>query len=447
MMEFSQGPVLWQAIAAVVIFAAAYIFILIERWERMYTALGGAVLMIVLGIVPIGKALTTYANWRVLMLLASLFIIAGLFQKTGLISYGASRMIRKFRLQPFTILVGLSLLTAISSALWDSLVAIAVIVPIVMKTAKMMKVSPVPFLISVLLSAHIGGASTLMGNLPNRLIGEAVDISAADMLLNIGPLSLILLAFVYIVMWFLYGKRMIIAETGKRELLSLQPASYLTDDRTYLIGGSLIASLTLLALLLQNLLGWHASYIAASGAILFSLLNYKSIVGLAKQKDWLAAWITIKDSQLLFFFGLFVMVGGLIHAGFTGLIAVKGLELSQGNVPFLTNLLLWLTAFGSAMMDYIPYTAAMIPVVKDMSNVILSYSSFTTAMPLWWSLLIGTAIGSGVTLLSSTTSMYAAVLSDQEGGGLTQRNYFLVAAPISLLLCIIATIYFNLFLL
>ncbi|NQX69514.1 hypothetical protein HQN90_25610 [Paenibacillus alba] len=447
MTEFSQGPALWQTVAAIVIFAAAYICILIERWDRMYTALGGGLLMIVLGIIPIGKAVTTYANWHVLLLLMSLFVIAGLFQKTGLISYASSHIIRKFRMQPFTLLVSLSLLAAASSALWDGLLAVAVIVPILLKSTKMMKLSPVPFLISVLLSAHIGGMATLMGNLSNRLVGQSVPISAAQMLAKLGPLSLILLIVVYVILWVVYGRSMVIAETSKRELLSLQPASYLTQDRLFLIGGSLTTGLTLLTLLLQGVLGWKASYIAASGALLLFLLGYKQWVHLIKQKDVQTAWQVVKDSQFLFFFGLFVMVGGLAYAGFTGFVAARGLELSQGSVPFLTNLLLWLTAFGSAMMDAIPYTAAMIPVVKDMGKEVLNYSSHTAAIPMWWSLLAGTAIGSGVTLLSSTANMYAAVLAEQEGGGLTQRNYVIVAAPISLLLCIIATIYFNIFLL
>ncbi|SDN55573.1 Na+/H+ antiporter NhaD [Paenibacillus sp. yr247] len=446
MTEFSQGPAFWQAILALLIFAAAYVCILIEKWDRMYTALGGAVLMVVLGIVPLGMAVTTYANWHVLLLLASLYLIAGLFQKTGLIAYSASYLIRRFRLQPFTILLSLSVLAAVTSALWDGLLAIAVIVPILLKTTKLMKLSPVPFLISVLLSANIGGAATLIGNLPNRMISASVNLSSGEILIKIAPLVIMLLAIVYLVMWMIYGKKMLVAESHKRELLSLQPASYLAADRGFLIGSSLITGLTLLALLLQGALGFKASYIAAFGALALLALNYKELVQLVKKRDYRSVWHGLMETQLLFFLGLFIMVGGLTYSGISGFIAARGLEISQGSVPFLSILLLWLTGFGSAMMDYIPYTAAMIPVVEHMGGVMLNLSHVTIS-PLWWSLIVGTAIGSGVTLLSSTTSMYAAALSEREGGGLTQRNYFIVAAPISLLLFLVATIYFKLFLL
>ncbi|MDQ0877985.1 Na+/H+ antiporter NhaD/arsenite permease-like protein [Paenibacillus sp. V4I3] len=446
MTEFSQGPALWQAIVALIIFAAAYVCILIEKWDRIYTALGGALLMIIMGIVPLGKAVTSYANWHVLLLITSLFVISGVFQKTGIIAYSAAHILRKFRIQPITILLSLSVLAAIVSALLDGLLAIAVLVPILLKTTKMMKLSPVPFLISILLSVNIGGAATLMGNLPNRMIGVAENISIGEMLIKLGPLVIILLVIVYLVIWLIYGKKMIVAESYKRELLTLQPASYLASDRGFLTGSCLITGLTLLALLLQGVLGWKASYIAVCGAVTLLAINYKELVQLVKRRDYLSVWQGVRETQLLFFFGLFIMTGGLTYAGISGFIAVKGLEISQGNIPFLSILLLWLTGFGSAMMDYIPYTAAMIPVVEHMGSTLQNTAGISTVSTLWWSLIVGTAIGSGVTLLSSMTSMYAAGLSDQEGGGLTQRGYIIVAAPISLLLFIAATIYFKLFL-
>ncbi|NOV04108.1 SLC13 family permease [Paenibacillus planticolens] len=446
MTEFSQGPALWQAIAALIIFMAAYVCILIEKWDRMYTALGGAVLMLLLGIVPIGKAFTAYANWEILLFLISLFVIAGLFQKTGLIAYSASKIIRVFRLQPFTILLCLSMLAAVVSALLSSLLAVAVIVPLLFKTTKMMKLSPVPFLISVLLSANLGGAATLLGNWSNRLIGAAEHITTGEMLIKIAPLVIIMLAIVYLTMWILYGRKMIIPETYKREVLSLQPDSYLPENRVMFLGGCAISGLTLLAFLFQGILGWHAAYIAAGGAIAFLALNYEDLIQLVKRKDYLSVWNGILDTQALFFLGIFIMVGGLTYAGISGFIAVRGLEISQGSMSFFSILLLWLTGFGSSVVDYVPYTAAMIPVIEHVGQDMQSISQ-VTVQPLWWSLIVGTAIGSGVTLFGSLPGMYAAALSEQEGGGLNFRNYFMIAGPISLVLFIAATVYFKLFLL
>lgn len=446
MTEFSQGPALWQAIAALIIFVAAYVCILIEKWDRMYTALGGAALMLLLGIVPVGKALTTYANWHVIIFLISLFVIASLFQKTGVIAFAASKLIRVFRLQPFTILVSLSILAAVTSALLNALLAIAIIVPILLKTTKMMKLSPVPFLISVILSVNLGGAATLMGNWSNRLIGATEHVTTGQMLLKVGPLVILMLAIVYFTIWFLYGRKMIIPETYKREVLSLQPGAYLAEDRVQFLGGCIIAGATLVAFLLQGILGWQASYIAAGGAVGLLALNYNDLVQLFKKRDYRSVWSGVLETQGLFFLGLFIMVGGLTYAGISGFIAVRGLELSQGSVSFLSILLLWLTGFGSSVVDYVPYTAAMIPVIEHLGTELQSFSQ-ASIQPLWWSIIVGTAIGSGVTLFGSIPNMYAAALTEQEGGGLNARNYFMIAGPISLVLCIVATIYFKLFLL
>ncbi|TXK73471.1 SLC13 family permease [Paenibacillus sp. N3.4] len=446
MHEFSHGPVLWQALAALLIFAAAYVCILIEKWDRTYTALGGALLMVVLGIIPLSKALSTYAHWHVLLLIASLFIMAGIFQKTGLIAYSASCILRKFRLKPFTILLGLSILVAVTSALLDSLLAIAVIIPIMLSTTKTMKISPVPFLISAILSANIGGAATLIGNLPNRMVGTAEHMTAGHFLTALAPLVIIMLIVVYLIIWILYRKKMIVSEAHKRELFNLQPTSYLNGDRTFLIAVSAVTGLTLIALFIHGFLNWNAAYIAGGGAFILLALNYKAPTHLVKKKDYHAMWSGLMETQLLFFLGLFIMVGGLTYAGISGFMATRGLELSQGNVSFLSLLLLWLTGFGSAVVDHIPYIAGMIPIIELMGTTV-NHLTGESIFPLWWSLLIGSAIGSGVTLLGSTSSMYAAALSEQEKGGLTQQGYFIVAAPISLLLFVIATVYFKLFLL
>lgn len=439
--EFSQGPVLWQTIAALVIFAAAYAAILIEKWDRTYTALGGALLMIVLGIVPIGEALSGYANWRLLLYMASLFILSAVIQQTGVLSYAASGMLRKFRLRPITVLIATSLLAAFIAASFDSLIAVAIIVPFLLKTSKMMKITPVPFLISVLIAVHLGGAAAMMGNLPNRLIAGSVRMTPGQLLLQLTPLVLILLVVLCFGMWLMYRGKLIVAETYKRELLRLTPNSYLNADRNFVVSGTVVVALTLIALLLHRMLGLHPAYVAAIGATLSLAANYKAVAQTAAKKDVLTLWQGLRDMQVLYFLGLFIMAGGLAYSGISGFFAYRGLEMSQGSVSFLSTLLLWLTGFGSAMMDEGPYIVAMMPIVDSIRETLQA-----SVQPIWLALMVGSAIGGGATLISSVTNMYAASLSEQEGGGLTQRGYAAVALPVCLILMGIATLYFRLFL-
>jgi len=144
------------------------------------------------------------------------------------------------------------------------------------------------------------------------------------------------------------------------------------------------------------------------------------------------------------------MAGGIAHAGVSGYIAARGLEVGQGSVTFMSMLVLWLTGFGTAMMDNIPYVAAITPVLQHMQGMLMLVSSGTapvSATPLWWSLLIGAAIGGGATLLGSAAGMLAAGLAGHHEARFSQRDYMIIAAPISLLLIVVATVYFNLFLL
>ncbi|MDR6555554.1 SLC13 family permease [Paenibacillus qinlingensis] len=442
MTEFSQGPAMWQALAVLLIFAAAYVCILIEKWDRMYTALGGACLMLILGIVPLDQALSNYANWSIIIYLVSLFILSTLFQKTGIPSYIVSSIVRKYRMRALTLIICLSLLAALISALLDSLMAVVVIVPFIIIASRKMRLVPAPFLIAMLLSVHIGGAATIMGNLPSRMLGASGHVSAGQMFLKIFPLICLLLAVVYFIMWLIYRKRLIAAEAHMRELLSLKPSSYVSTNRIFVWGSSLITGVTLLVLCLHGVLAWSPAYIAACGAIAALAFNYKDIVETIKNKNFVAVWHQVIETQWLFFLGLFIMVGGLTYAGFSGFIASRGLELSQGSIPFLTVLLLWLNSFGAAMMDNIPFIAAMIPIVDHMEKLV-----DVSTQPIWWALIVGSGIGSGVTLISSIASLYAASFTYHDGVKLKQSEYVVVAAPICFVLLLISTVYFKLFLL
>ncbi|UJF31971.1 SLC13 family permease [Paenibacillus hexagrammi] len=441
MNDYSQGPVGWQAIAAVLIYGAAYIGIITERWNRSYIALGGAILMLIIGAVPFHLAMASFARWDTLIWMTSLFIIAIGFQRTGMMSYLAAALIRKNRIKPLTILFGVSMLTAIGSAFVDSVVMILIIVPIMLNTAKLLKLSPVPFMLSIVLSANLGGASTAIGSVTNRFVGEAAGFTFWQMLRTLGPLMALLLVIVYAALWMIYGRSLVVPEANRREVLAIQPAELL-GDRLQVIGGSLILLLFLIAEMLQGVLGWRGAYIALAGAAAFILLNYSWILTTVRTRDYRLALQGILESQFLYFFGLFVMTGGLVYAGVTGLLAVKSMELSQGSIPFLSIILVGITGVGSAMIDHVPFAVAMVPTIHDIAEL-AKISEMGPATSLWWSLMIGGAVGGGATLLGSTAGMLAGGLAMQGQSGFSQRDYLKFALPVSVVLFIVAACYIR----
>jgi Na+/H+ antiporter NhaD/arsenite permease-like protein len=440
MNEFTHGPVMWQTIASVLIFAAAYVLVLAEIWNRTYVALTGALLVLALGIVPFQKAFTVYINWNTLFLLIGLYIISHFFRKTGLFSYLAAHLIGRTAANPWSMLLILALIAGIGSALFDGLLVIAALVPFTLHAVRILKISSVPFVAAEIVMANIGGMATLIGNTPNRLIGTYAGFTFLHFLTVIGPLVFLFMLVTLILMGWMYRKQFQVSADRKKELLRLQASDYLVDG-LLLFRGTIVSMLILLGFLLQGLLGVQSGTIALAGALLIVLVDYKEIGRTFSQRDY-ARWLHgIIDSQVLFFAGLFIMVGGLIYSGVSGYAAVRWVEITQGSLPFAAMMLLWITGLGSAAVDSIPFVAAMLPVVKETA------SAFGQDDALWWSLAMGAGIGGAGTLLGSTMNMAAAGIAQAEGERLTHWQYFKISGVITILMMALASIYLSVFLL
>jgi Na+/H+ antiporter NhaD/arsenite permease-like protein len=445
MIEFSQGPVLWQTIAAVLIFAVAFVLILAEVWNRTYTALAGAAMMIVLGIIPVQWALTKSINWNVLLLIAGFYIISNFFGKTGVVPYLAVRLIRFTSAKPVWMLLALALISALGSALFDGLIMILSLVPFTLHAARILKISAVPFVIAEILMAHLGGTATLIGGIHNRLIGAYAELSFTQFLSALGPLVLLLMVVCFTLLFFWYRKDFLIAEDRKKELLKTEASAFLMDRQLLLRGGAVIGAMVL-AFFLQNVLGVRAGIISISGALLLLVVDYKAVIAFVKQRDYTQLRQGIIDSQLLFFVGLFIMVGGLTYAGVSGYAAARWVEIAHGSVPFTAMMLLWFTGLGSAVIDAIPYTAAMLPIVNETESV-LGLTDAGTGNSLWWALAIGTGLGGAGTLAGSSINMVAAGMALEQGERFTHWQYVKIAGLLTLIMMLLASVYMYVFLL
>jgi Na+/H+ antiporter NhaD/arsenite permease-like protein len=445
MNEFSQGPVLWQTIACILIFAAAYVLILAEVWNRTYIALAGALLMLGLGLVPFQQAFTEYISWNTLFLLAGLYIVSNFFRKTGLFSFVAAHLIRRTSAKPLSVLLLLGLISAVGCAFFDGILVIVALVPFTINAARILKVSSVPFVVAVILMANLGGMATWIGNAPNRLIGTYADFTFVHIIFALGPLVAGLMIVVLASLAWIYRKQFVVAEDRKQHLLSLPTSDYVAD-RQLLIKGGIVAGLMLLGFILQGNLRIQAGMIALAGALLICIVDYKDMNRILKQRDYVRLFHGIIDSQFLFFMGLFIMVGGFVNLGVSGFAAARWVEITQGSLPFAALFLLWITGLGSAAVDSIPYTAAMLPIVKE-AGQLLGLTSGRSMDALWLALSIGAGIGGGGTLMGSYLNMVAAGIADEEGERLSQWGYFKIAGLLTLLMLVVATIYLNIFLL
>ena len=337
-------------------------------------------------------------DWNVIFLLAGMMIIANVLKETGLFQWIALQAVRFGKGDPFRVLITLSLITAIASSLLDNVTTVVLIAPVTLFVASTLRVSPLPFLIAEILASNIGGMATLIGDPPNILIGSAAGIDFVTFAANMGPISvIILLAFLGLAR-FLFKKELTVKDQSNVDIAALDASALITDP--VLLRKSLIVTTgVIFGFLLHGALHLEPATIALTGATLLMLWSKTDPHHALRDIEW---------TTLFFFFGLFSTVEAIVEVGLIGVVADAALRLTGGSLPLTSMLLIWFSAIASGIVDNIPYTATMIPIVKSLGQVM-------PAEPLWWSLALGADLGGNLTLVGAAANVVVASLADKSG--------------------------------
>ena len=388
---------------AVVVFVGAYVLIATEWVHRVIVALAGAGLMLLFRIVDAHDAFNSErlgVDWNVIFLLIGMMIIVGVLRQTGLFEFLAIWSARRSGGRPFVVLALLIVITAVASALLDNVTTILLIAPVTILIAERFGVPPVPFLIAEVLASNIGGTATLIGDPPNIIIGSAAGLSYTDFLVNLAPLVvLLLLVFIALSRWLFRDALAFHAERVD-EVLALDP-------KETLVGGALlpkalgVLGVVTLAFGLQELLHYEPSVVALLGAGTLLLVAPDQLQEATKEIEW---------GTLLFFIGLFVMVGALVKVGVIEDLARLVVDVTGGNLLLATVLLVVVSAVLSAIVDNIPYVATMVPLVATLSAEL---PGDTTV--LWWALAIGADLGGNATSIGASANVVALGVAERSG--------------------------------
>ncbi len=378
------------------IFLLTYALIVSERIPRTISALLGGLAMI-LFVIPQEKAFHAI-DWNVIFLLAGMMIIANVLKETGLFQWIALQAVRLGKGDPFRVLILLSLITAFTSALLDNVTIVVLIAPVTLFVASTLRVSPVPYLIAEILASNIGGMATLIGDPPNILIGSAAGIDFLTFAANMGPISLIIMLAFLGLARLMFKKELTIQDQSNVDITELDASALITDP--VLLRKSLIVlGGVTLGFILHGALHLEPATIALTGATLLMLWSKTDPHHALRDIEW---------TTLFFFFGLFITVEAIVEVGLIQKIADAALRLTGGNLPLTSMLLIWFSALASGIVDNIPYTATMIPLVKSLGQ----------AMPvdtLWWSLALGADLGGNLTLVGAAANVVVASLADKSG--------------------------------
>jgi Na+/H+ antiporter NhaD/arsenite permease-like protein len=417
------------AALAVGVFLAAYVLIASEKVDRVAVALTGAGLMLALGLVSSADAFHSEElgiDWDVIFLLLGMMIIVGVIKQTGLFDYLAVWAAKRAQGRPFRILVALTTITAVASALLDNVTTVLLVAPVTFLICDRLDLPAAPFLIAQALASNIGGTATLIGDPPNIIIASEADLSYTDFLVNLAPLVVVLmLLFIGLSRW-LFRSALTYRPERVRELMTLDEREALTD-RPLLVRSLVVLALVTAAFALHGVLHIEPSVVALLGAGLLVLVARREVQPFLAEVEW---------STLAFFMGLFVMVGALIKTGVVAELAEAVAAATGGSLWVGSMLLLWASGALSAIVDNIPYVATMAPVT---STLVEDLGGGQEARVLWWSLALGADLGGNATAIGASANVVILGLAKRAGQPirfLEFTKYGAVVAAATMLVCV-----------
>lgn len=440
-------------IVAVVIFIAMFILIVIDKIEKHIVTLGCGLLTLTLvfgfsmrSITAIVDTLNVkniftvgfwYAkgaaeesscgiNWATIIFLGGMMVMVEGMAKAGFFRWLCLRLAKLVNYKPLSLFIAFMIMSAVLAMFIDSITVILFLASVTVELAQLIKFNPIPMIISEIFCANLGGAATMCGDPPNIIIGTSLGYSFSDFVLNTGLMVAISLVFVIIYFYIVYQKELKKVEITSEKLKNLpNPKEAITNKRDFLIG-TLIFALAIVLLVTHAATGLTVAFIGAFIAIITLVSYHKDIKELISKVDY---------KTLLFFIGLFVVVGGLEKTGVLEIIANLIGKLSGGNYMLIVAIIIWLSAIASAFVDNIPFAATMIPIIKS-----LAATQGVNLDTLAWALSMGTDVGGSATPIGASANVVGISVTAKKGYLITWGKYCKSAAPATAIAILISMI-------
>ena len=380
---------------AVGVFVVAYVLIAVERFPKVVTALAGAGVLLAVAAVTAEEAFfseETGVDWNVIFLLLGMMIIVGVLRQTGVFEFLAIWAAKRAGGSPLRIMIFLVLVTAVASAFLDNVTTVLLMAPVTLLVCDRLATSAVPFLIAEVLASNIGGAATLIGDPPNIIIGSRADLGFNDFVVNMGPIVLLCLGVFVAMLPVLFRGSFGVDPDRVADVMALREREAITDRRL-LVKSGVVLVLVFAGFLTHGVTHVEPSVIALLGAGLLVLVTD------LRPRDYMAA---VEWETLLFFAGLFIMVGALVKSGSIERLAELVTVATGGDALAASMLLLFGSALLSGIIDNIPYVATMSPLVQ---NLTAGVADPVQAEALWWSLALGADFGGNLTAIGASANV------------------------------------------
>lgn len=444
----SQGQII-----ALGILIVAYVLIISEKVHRTIVAMGGAILMAILGIpkhislfgfeyeyhgffpqdsphayTNEAAFIANAVDWVTIGLLTGMMIIVGVLKQTGVFEFVAIKTAKMAQGKPWKIMAMFSVVTAILSAFLDNVTTVLLIAPVTISICATLGLAPIPYLMAEVLASNIGGTATLVGDPPNIMIGAGAGLSFNEFIFNLAPIIAI------IMIASLVAFKIIFRNDLKAEVHNFDKVLEMNEwdeikDMTLLKKALFSLGITIALFFMHHSLHLQPSTVALLGATLLLFLAGQHPDKAFHEVEW---------TVLFFFIGLFMLVHGVQEVGLIKMAAMMAVDATGGDLVLATIVIMWVSAIASAIIDNIPFTATMIPLIADMLPSMSGIAEHPNV--LWWSLALGACLGGNGTLIGASANVVVAGISERMGHPISFIQFMKYGLPVMFLTVFMAMV-------
>jgi len=419
-----------------IILCITYAAIIWDKFNRAIVALIGAAAMIWIGALDQNEALKGI-DWNTIGLLTGMMILVSVSRRSGMFEYLAIWSAQRAKANPAGILLLLQLTTAVVSSLLDNVTTVLLVVPVTLAITRELDVPPYPFLFAEVFASNIGGTATLIGDPPNIMIGSLAGLDFNAFIIHLTPVIVVVMAVQALMIHLIWGKALK-STPARRALVMGMSAKETVLDWTLLKQSLVVLIAVISAFVLARPLHLEPATIALTGAaVLMFLDNWQHHAEKQSQNVHKTfgdvEWITI-----FFFIGLFIVVRGVEVGGLLRLLANDLVAATGGHIATAGYAILWGSAFLSAIIDNIPFVAAMIPLIKSMAP---AYGGADKIEPLWWCLSLGACLGGNGTLIGASANLTVAGVAERNGVPFRFLTYAFYGMPLMVVSVAICHVY------
>ena len=413
-----------EAVISVLVFLLVMAAIISEKVHRSVAAMAGAVILLLFHVLSIEEA-TSYVDINTIGVLVGMMLFVAVVKNSGLFEYVAIKAAKLTKGRPMAIMVVFAVITALLSAFLDNVTTVLLIGPMTIVITQMLEVNPIPYLLSQIMASNIGGTATLIGDPPNIMIGSAAGLSFVDFVINTGSVIVIIMAVTVVIYYFMYRSRISVVKENMQKVMELD------EDRSIKDKPLLIKSVIMTIVVVIGFV-FHSQLQVESATVAMFAAGFMLIFG---KQDAEEIILGVEWSTILFFIGLFVVVGGLQKSGVISSMAEVMVGFIGNNEALGIIVILWVSAIISSFLDNIPFVATLIPLILTME------SSGVDVAPLWWALSLGACLGGNGTLIGASANVVLAGVSSKNGYPITFMQYTKIGFPLMLISILISMVY------